>query len=401
MRVCMLAYSFYENDMRILRYANTLADRGDEVDVIALQREGRASFEVIHGVRVYRIQPRKRNERGWFDYLIRVVRFIFASAFVLARKHLQQPYDVIHVHSVPDFLTFAAIVPKLLGAKIILDIHDILPEFFASKFAAKESSVKFKLLLLAEYLSIGFSDHVIIANDLWYERLIHRAVDASKCTAIINYPDASLFYPRDVPPVDGAFRITYPGTLNSHQGVDIAIRAVASLMGEIPELEFHIYGEGPEKPSLEKLSIDLGATDFVFFHDFLPCSQIVGEMALSTLCVVPKRASSPFGNEAMSTKIMEFMSLGVPVIVSNTKVDCYYHDDSRVRFFKSDDYADLAAAIRELHNKPDLRASLARNAQEYVRAHCWETKSAVYLHLVDALSSPGLPHDSSVEHRTT
>ena len=47
---------------------------------------------------------------------------------------------MIHVHSVPDFLVFAALVPKLLGARIILDIHDILPEFYASKFGASKDS---------------------------------------------------------------------------------------------------------------------------------------------------------------------------------------------------------------------------------------------------------------------
>ena len=59
----MLAYSFYESDMRILRYAKTLTERGDEVDVIALRREAAPAFEVLDGVNVYRIQTRQRNER--------------------------------------------------------------------------------------------------------------------------------------------------------------------------------------------------------------------------------------------------------------------------------------------------------------------------------------------------
>src|SRR5437870_12487314 len=39
-RFCMLAYSFYEGDTRILQYATALAKRGDVVDVIALRRKG-------------------------------------------------------------------------------------------------------------------------------------------------------------------------------------------------------------------------------------------------------------------------------------------------------------------------------------------------------------------------
>jgi glycosyltransferase involved in cell wall biosynthesis len=386
MRVCMLAYSFYESDMRILRYAKALAERGDTVDVISLRRGGAPSSEVMHGVNVYRVQGRERNERGWFDYLFRVVRFMIVSGSILTRKHLRTPYDVIHVHSVPDFLVFSALVPRLLGAKVILDIHDILPEFFASKFGASRESLLFKMLLVAEYLSVRVSDHVIIANDLWRERLIKRSARREQCTAIINYPDSELFYPRNPPSEAGqASRITYPGTLNAHQGVDTAIKATALLRDEIPELAFHIYGEGPSKASLMTLANDLGLSKTVFFHEFLPCDEIAQAMSLSTLAVVPKRASSEFGNEAMSTKIMEFMSLGVPVIVSRTKVDTYYHDESRVVFFESENPLDLARCIRLLLNDSALRETLISNALMYIQNNNWKSKKHVYLELIEDL----------------
>ncbi len=382
----MLAYAFYESDMRILRYAKTLVERGDTVDVIALRREGAPAFEVLQGVNIYRIQARQRNERSWFDYLIRVMRFMIVSSCVLARKHLSNSYDVVHVHSVPDVLVFGAFIPKLLGAKIILDIHDILPEFFASKFGARTQSLRFKLLLLAEYLSVRLSDHVIIANDLWRERLINRSVKADQCTAIVNYPDSELFYPRSQPAATGnKFRITYPGTLNAHQGLDVAIRAVAEIKNEMPDVEFHIYGEGPAKASLVDLSVQLGLSQTVLFHEFLPCDRIAEAMALSDLSVVPKRASSEFGNEAMSTKIMEFMCLGVPVIVARTKVDTYYHNDTRVKFFESENTTDLANAILLLRRDTMLRKLLVSNASAYVRSNNWNEKKQLYLKLVDGI----------------
>ncbi len=251
----MLAYAFYESDMRILRYAKTLVERGDTVDVIALQRDSAVRFEVLQGVNVYRVQSRERNERGLLDYLVRLARFMLVSAFTLTRKHLSKPYDIIHVHSVPDFLVFAALIPKLLGAKIILDIHDILPEFFASKFGTSKHSFKFKLLLWAEYLSVYLSDHVIIANDLWHERVATRTNSTGRCTTVINYPDPELFQNRTkAAPVGSRFRVTYPGTLNTHQGLDIALQAIAVLKDEDPDIELHIYGEGPAKASLIDLS---------------------------------------------------------------------------------------------------------------------------------------------------
>jgi len=387
MKVCMLVYAFYESDTRVLQYATTLAARGDTVDVIALQREGTPSFEILDGVNVYRIQKRKVNERSQLSYLFRILRFLFASTALLTRKHLDKRYDVIHVHSVPDFLVFGAAVPKLLGARIILDIHDILPEFYASKFGVSADSLAFKILVLVEKLSIAFANHVIIANHLWRERLISRSVRPEKCSVFRNYPDPGVFYPRAKEQANGRFLIMYPGSLNSHQGLDVALRAFAKVAGEMPEAEFHIYGEGPAKPALMRLRDELGLSDSVTFHYFLPIREIAKIMATSHLAVVPKRASSGFGNEAASTKIMEFMALGVPVIASRTKIDSYYHDDSMLRFFESDNEADLARAIIQLRNDPELRRQLAVNASRYIRHNNWKEKGQEYLKLVDTLVS--------------
>src|SRR6185437_16538761 len=67
LRICMVAYAFYESDTRILQYATALAKRGDRVDVIALRRDkSLPAFEVFQGVNVFRIQYRTVNEKGFF-----------------------------------------------------------------------------------------------------------------------------------------------------------------------------------------------------------------------------------------------------------------------------------------------------------------------------------------------
>jgi glycosyltransferase involved in cell wall biosynthesis len=155
----------------------------------------------------------------------------------------------------------------------------------------------------------------------------------------------------------------------------------------MPTAEFHIYGEGPSKPSLIRLTEDLGLSGRVIFHDFVATQKVAEFMAGSDLAVVPKRASSAFGNEAASTKIMEFMSLGVPVIVSRTKIDTYYHDESRVRFFESENESDLADSILLLYRDPQLRKKLASNASQYIGQNNWQEKRCDYFHLVDRLGS--------------
>lgn len=377
----MLVYAFYENDTRVLQYTKALAANGDLVDVFALRRPGSPSFEVMDGVNVHRVQLREVNERSRWAYLVRILRFLLVSTVVLTRRHWSKPYDVVHVHSVPDFLVFAALAPKFSGARIILDIHDILPEFYASKFGLSSTSFLFLALVLVERVSTGFADHVIVANHLWCEKLL-RSVPREKCTAIINYPDPYIFFPRARVQKNKAFEILYPGSLNQHQGLDIAIRAFAQVAETMPGAEFHIYGEGPAREGLIRLTSELGISERVFFHDFLATHAIADIMAEADLAVVPKRASSGFGDEAASTKIMEFMALGIPVIVSRTKVDSYYHDDSMVMFFESENVDKLAEAMMLLWRDPQLRAKLTFNASEYVRNNNWNEKKWDYLRLL-------------------
>ena len=191
----MVAYTFYETDNRVMRYAETLAKRGDEVDVIAHYGKEKGTF-VRNGVRVLRVQQRIPNEKHKITYLYRISMFFLRAMIILSINHLRKPYQLIHVHSVPDFLVFTAWLPRLMGAKVILDIHDLLPEFYASKFLGTKKSRMFDFLVWVERVSCAFAHHVIVPNHLWQQRLQSRSVPISKCSVILNYPDPSMFYRR-------------------------------------------------------------------------------------------------------------------------------------------------------------------------------------------------------------
>jgi len=381
----MLAYTFYEGDNRVMRYAETLVKRGDEVDVIALRREKQPREEVLDGVHVFRIQKRIKNEKGQLTYLFRILTFFVRSFIVVGIKHLRKPYRVIHVHSVPDFLVFAASVPRVTGAKIILDIHDLLPELYASKFEVGTNSKTFRFLALVERISARFANHVIVANDIWRQRLISRSVPAEKCSVFLNCPDLSVFHPRGRTRDDGKFVMLYPGTLTWHQGLDVAIHAFAKIKDRIPALEFHIYGEGTAKEILIQLTRALGIQDRVLFYDAISLRKIAFIMENADLGVVPKRKDS-FGNEAFSTKTLEFMSLGVPIIVADAAVDLYYFNSEIVTFFASGDADHLAECIIQLIQNPEKRRRQVESATQFVKQYEWSCKKGEYIDLIEALT---------------
>jgi glycosyltransferase involved in cell wall biosynthesis len=388
-KICMLAYTCYEADNRVRRYAETLARRGDQVDVIALT--GASSMkpvEEIQGVTVYRIQHREFNEPHKWSYAWRLFRFLLRSSIFMAQLHQRKRYDLVHIHNMPDFLVFAALYPKLTGARLILDIHDVVPELFANKFGTKLASGYVRALKLIERLSAAFVDHVIVANHLWQDTLIERSVPAEKCSVFLNHVDPAIFYRRARTRDDRKFIVIFPGSLQWHQGLDIAIEAFAQFKQKMPIAEFHIYGGGggDRKAELKDLAQNLGLSDSVKFFEGVPLDQIPEVIANADLGVVPKRADS-FGNEAYSTKIMEFMSQGVPVVASRTKIDAFYFDEGLVHFFNSGDKEALAQAMLDVVRDRELRKTLVARGLEYAAQNSWDEKKQGYLDLVDSLTT--------------
>jgi len=386
LRVCMVTHSFYARDNRVIRYAESLAARGDEVDVINLRaRPDAPREERVNGVNVFCLRDRfSKHGESAGDYLRPILWFFLAASGWITRRYGRRRYDLFHIHNIPDFLVFTAWYPRLRGARILLDIHDIVPEFFASKFSVPLTSWRIRGLQLQERWSARFAHHVIIANHLWLDKYVRRSARADKCSVFINNVDARVFQLVPQPPTDGAPVILFPGGLQWHQGLDIGLRAFQKIASEFPRAEFHIYGDGNEKPQLIALAAELGLQNRVRFFEPRPIREIAAVMARADLGVVPKRADS-FGNEAYSTKIMEFMALGVPVVVSRTKIDQYYFPEDVVRFFESGNPEAMATAMAAVLRDPRERAALTARAQAYAAQHSWDTRQADYLRLVDDL----------------
>jgi glycosyltransferase involved in cell wall biosynthesis len=393
LRICHIAYTFYESDNRVMRYVQTLAKRGDKVDVVALRPAGRPWREANDGVCMYQIQRRATTEKGAWTYLLKLLWFWLKSTILATGLQLRRRYDVVHVHNVPDFLVFGAWLPKLMGARIILDIHDIVPELYAGKFNGSPSSRVFRLLTTIERICCSFADHVIVSNDLWHDKLTSRSVPASKCSTFMNYPDLSVFKPTPARkrPADSPFLVLYPGSLNHHQGVDIAVRAFALVRREMPGAVFHIYGRGPALTELIGLTHDLGLDDSVRFMKYVSLTRLAEVMASASVGVIPKR-SDGFGNEAFSTKILEFMGCEVPVIVSRTRIDEYYFNDRLVNFFEAGSATSLADVLLRTYRHPDEQHPKVRAAKEFATQRSWQVRSADYRSLIDSLVTRSCSH---------
>lgn len=389
MNSCTVAYAFYETDFRIRRFAEALSGPGARTDAIALQTETTPKFEIIEGVSVYRIQKRDFDKQGGpFDYLIKMSRFFIKSSFIILYNHIRFHYDLIIVHGVPDFFVFTAIIPRLLGAKVLLDIHDILPEFFCQRFNKPLNSIYGKLLRVAEYLSVKFSNFVITGNDLWRDKISKRDhFPFEKTVGFINYPHLEFFTEINYQVRNSGLSIIYPGHLSQHHGIDVLIKAMPMVKKAVPFAVLNIYAASwiPQyRALLEQLIQDLDMNGAITIHERIDIHELVEIYKTVDIGVVPKRGGF-FASEAFSSKILDFMASGIPIIASRTTIDEYYFDDTQIMFFEPDNPDDLARSIIALHNDPARKKALSSAGKQYASENNWEIKKEVFLNAVKSI----------------
>jgi len=386
-RAAMVAYTFYETDFRVRRYVEALVAEGYEVDVFALRSDQQNKTSLLDGARIYHLQERPYDEKGLMSFVSRMTSFSFKVFAILTLKHIFYKYDMIHIHNPPDFLVFSALVPRIMGAAIVFDMHENLPELYCAKFNKEPSATSVRLLCLFEKIATMFADYTIVAHDLLKERVVKRDnISEDKCLALLNYPSKQLFKPSPKKH-HGDFRLIYPGTISYQHGIDIAVKAMAIVHQEHKAIRFDIYGKlnsSAYYQQLQDLIHHLNLDETIVFHGVVPLEAMGRKFASASIGVVPKRGGI-FGSEAFSTKILEFMAAGLPVVASRTKIDEHYFNDTMVMFFEPDDHHDLAKCILELYHDPDKREMLAMNALEYTAENNWEVKSKVYLELVNTL----------------
>jgi glycosyltransferase involved in cell wall biosynthesis len=390
MNSCTVAYAFYESDFRVRRYAEVLAKRGGRTDAIALRADGMSRTETIKGVRLYRIQRRNFDSQGGpLDYFAKMLLFFIKSSMIILVNHIRNPYKIIIVHNVPDFFVFTAIIPRLTGTKIILDIHDILPELFCERFSKPLNSPYAMLLRIIEKYSVHFSHFVIAGNDLWRRKIAERnRYPVERCIGFINYSHMEYFEGIRHSFIPGRLSIIYPGHLSYHHGVDIAIRAMPTVLARVPQATFSIYASSwiPDyRARLERLIVDLNLMHAVCIHEALTIQELVEVYKSIDIGIVPKRGGF-FASEAFSSKILDFMASGIPIVASRTTVDEFYFDDSMIKFFEIDNPADCAFKILDLYENPEKMVLLSDHGRRYAAANTWDIKKKDFEAIVDTLT---------------
>jgi glycosyltransferase involved in cell wall biosynthesis len=385
--VCMIAYTNYAIDARVRREAETLAANGFRVCCLTNRNQGTATQYVLNGVEVRELAVPKYRGKSTVAYVLSYVRFLAAATGACVKKLLKGELDVVHVHNLPDFLVFAAVLPRLAGRKVVLDIHDSVPETFATKFSG--NAVLHKALCLEERVSAAVAHKVICVNHPQRDVLVGRGIPASKTFISMNVPDPRIFRPAAADAVErnGHFNLIYHGTMAERLGVDLVIRAVARLRERIPCLTLHLWGSGDDLPAFQQLARELAVEDRVSFKPGgFPLEELPGRLGAMDLGVVGNRTNVAT-DLMLPVKLLEYVSLGIPAVVPRLRTIDHYFSEDMVSYFEPEDVASLADAIHRMYCQPSARRGQAKLASHFLERHGWDRQGselvAMYNRLVE------------------
>lgn len=372
-KICMIAYTNYLSDARPRREAETLALRGDQVDFIALGEKSRPAMETIEGVRLLRVKQLKYRGGSGASYLLSYMRFLGAVTAKLVARHCRQRYDVVYVHTMPDLLVLAALIPKIFGARVVLNLHDMMPELYMSKFGIAETHPLIRLLAWQEQISIRLADRAIAVHDPHRDRLCLRGTPKAKITVLPNVPDPRVF--RKVHPqlpAANTFRIVYHGTIARRLGLDLAVSAFTKAAPSCPDARLEIFGDGDAGDELEaQILASPVAARIAFSRKMFRVEDISAMIQGASVGIICNRRD--LATEYMlPVKLLEYVQLGIPTIAPRLMTIQYYFSERQVEYYEAGNVDEMAAAIRGLYADAEKRAELGRQGTEFVRHFNWD-----------------------------
>lgn len=362
-------------DARVKSYLAMLTNAGWRVDVICYEEPGKPFTETIGEVRVFRVSP-KYQGKSILRYLHAYRQFYKKAKKLLKKLHSEEPYDMIHINNMPNFL-IGMITNLKPNPHVILDMHDVMSINYKTKFGGFPLAVK--LTELEEKWSLRKADTVSCADHGQKEALetLHGFKDAH---VIMNLANPEIFKWSDHTWKGGKFRFVYSGTIAHRLGVDRAAKALSNLPDHIV---LRVIGDGDGLDNLRKVIKDNGLEERVELIPRVPVEQIPGLLKDCHAGVIPSRKTEATDKVMMPVKFMEYCAVGLPSVVSNLSNLRRYVNEEHALFFKPENDNSLKQAMMEIVQNLEKRQDICENIKDLNKEYAWEISSSIYKSLLN------------------
>jgi len=342
-----------------------LASKGAEVTVLSFTDGTSKKQERAEGVEIVRVNP----------YVLRYPDFVSwiegLNMLMVERAADLGSFDLIHVH---DWLTaYSGIALKHMWRRpLVATIH--ATEIGRRKVLTNDSE---RHIHEMEWW-LAFEAWRVICCSKYMMKEVHTSLGcpADKISVIHNGYDPKMAKAKNaVPGKKKGKTVLFVGRLVYEKGPHLLVEA-ASLLREEEGLRVIIVGDGAMRPYLEGLARKLNLGDKVSFLGHVDDETLLSIYEEASVLVIPS-LYEPFG-----IVVLEAMSLGIPVIVSNTGgLDEIVTDGKDGIKFRSGSAEDLAKAITRVLHDEGLRARLVANAKSRANEFSWSNTAEQTLEL--------------------
>ncbi len=395
-RIAMVAYTNYLTDPRCRREASLAAQGGWDVHFFGLSTDGQSRIRQLDGITQHELAMKRYRGDSSFRYILGYLHFLILASWSLQKHHMQNRFQVVHINTMPDFMVLSALLPRLFGAKVILDIHDVMPEIYMTKFRLPADNWKIRWIKKMEVFSAYLAHRVLTAEHPKGELLADHGIPKEKIHVLLNLPDDQLFVPqftlpdekllRPVDEGDVDFRLIYHGTLAHRLGMDHAVRAVGLVRERIPRVSLRLFGDGDQLPELHAIAEGDGTGRNIWFSDgFLPIEEIIPFIKKAHLAVLPARHEIST-DYMLPTKLLEYLAFGIPAIFTPTKTVRYYFGDKHPFFINDPSAEAVAEKIMWIRDNYQEASRLTAELQDsWFSRYRWMEHKLTYLALLEDL----------------
>lgn len=300
-RICHITSVHKAYDTRIfLKECRSLAQAGYDVKLVVQHPKA----EVVDGVEIIPVNRRGKGR------LTRILFFTWRMFFAALKTNSK----IYHFHD-PELVSIG-ILMRLLGKKVIFDIH----ENIARQIKAKHY-LPFKMLISQLYGIVDWISAKCFYNILAeysYEKIYINWTNNYEI--VLNMPDFDFLAPfqNSQRNFSQPLELYYVGGITFERGIETVVKAINELKRRGHDVTFHCVGpcEPSEMERIKAIPEFENVKDNIVFYGPMRLDMA---LEMSKKCHIGLSILLPIENylESYSTKIFEYMAIGLPVITSN------------------------------------------------------------------------------------
>ncbi|MBN4065744.1 glycosyltransferase family 4 protein [Candidatus Amoebophilus asiaticus] len=380
--IAMIAYAVYENASVSIREAEAANENGFNVDFFALKNHNRESIPCTNGVNVYALNQYKYRGDNKFKYVLAYITFFIRCFLKITYLHIRKKYSIIHINNMPDFLVFSVIIPRLLGARIILDIHDPMTTTFLTKFKGSKNNIVYKILLWQELLSAKFAAKIITVSDpVKYDILVNDGIPEQKISVLLNVADDNLFKLHENYHLDNKIKLIFHGTIAERFGLPDVIEAISKVKNK-DKMFLKIIGEGDCSEEVKKTIDDLELSEIVNFDNSVYPVRDLPEIIKEFHVGLVSYKLSSATDYMLPVKLLEYICVGIPSITLPNRTIRYYFKEDDCFFYDPNDFYSLTILLEKLIDNRELIVKKRENVLRIRENFLWSAEKPKYLKLL-------------------